>query len=50
MLIKQYIERGYSVVHEGITAGIRKVVFLDTLDDFGVYIEFQQTHKKRIKK
>ena len=49
-IVKQYIERGYSVVHEGITAGIRKVVFLDTLDDFGVYIEFQQTHKKRIKK
>ena len=50
IMAKQYIERGYSIVHEGITAGIRKVVFLDTFDDFGVYIEFQQTRKKRIKK
>jgi len=49
-IVKQYIKRGYSVVHEGITAGIRKVVYLDTFDDFGVYLEFQQTRKKRNKK
>ena len=49
-IVKQYIKRGYSVVHEGITAGIRKVVYLDTFDDLGVYLEFQQTRKKRNKK
>jgi len=49
-IVKEYIERGYSVVHEGITAGVRKVVYIDTYDDFGAYFEFQQSRKKRIKK
>lgn len=49
-IVKEYIKRGYSVVHEGITAGVRKVTYIDTYDDFGVYLEFQQTHKKRTKK
>jgi len=49
-IVKEYVERGYSVVHEGITAGVQKVAYIDTLNDFGVYIEFQQTRKKRVRK
>ena len=33
-IVKEYIKRGYSVVHEGITAGVRKVTYIDTYDDF----------------
>ncbi len=50
VILKEYLERGYSVVHEGITAGVQKVAHIDTYDDFGVYIEFQQTRKKRVRK
>ncbi len=49
-IVKEYIDRGYSIVHEGITAGVQKVAYIDTYEDFGVYIEFQQTRKKRIKR
>jgi hypothetical protein len=49
-IVKEYVERGYSVVHEGITAGVQKVAYIDTYDDFGVYIEFQQTRKRRVRK
>ena len=49
-IVKEYVERGYSIVHEGITAGVQKVAYIDTYDDFGVYIEFQQTRKKRVRK
>ncbi|MBY9004511.1 MAG: VOC family protein, partial [Candidatus Lokiarchaeota archaeon] len=51
VLIKKYKEKGYDVVHEGLTAGVQKVAYIDTYEDFGVYIEFQQTkkRKKRIK-
>jgi hypothetical protein len=49
-ILKEYVKRGYSVVHEGITAGVQKVAYIDTYDDFGVYIEFQQTRKKRDRK
>ena len=49
-ILKAYTEKGYSVVHEGITAGVQKVAYIDTYDDFGVYIEFQQTRKKRVRK
>jgi hypothetical protein len=49
-IVKEYEERGYSVVHEGITAGVQKVAYIDTYDDFGVYLEFQQTRKKRVRK
>ena len=50
IILREYIKRGYSVVHEGITAGVQKVAYIDTYDDFGVYIEFQQTRKKRVNK
>ena len=49
-LVKEYVKRGYSIVHEGITAGVQKVAYIDTYNDFGVYIEFQQTKKKRVRK
>ncbi|NHJ20339.1 MAG: hypothetical protein EAX91_05305 [Candidatus Lokiarchaeota archaeon] len=49
-IVEEYVMRGYSVVHEGITAGVQKVAYIDTYDDFGVYIEFQQTRTKRIRK
>lgn len=49
-IVKEYTDRGYSIVHEGITAGVQKVAYIDTYEDFGVYIEFQQTRKKRIKR
>jgi hypothetical protein len=49
-IVKEYLERGYSVVHEGLTAGVQKVAYIDTYDDFGVYIEFQQTRKKKVRK
>ena len=47
VLIKKYKEKGYEVVHEGLTAGVQKVAYIDTYEDFGVYIEFQQTRKRR---
>ena len=49
-IVKEYTDRGYSIVHEGITAGVQKVAYIDAYEDFGVYIEFQQTRKKRIKR
>ena len=49
-IVKKYVERGYLLVHEGITAGVQKIAYIDTYDDFGAYLEFQQTRKKRIKK
>ena len=49
-IVKEYMKRGYPIVHEGITAGVRKVAYIDTYDDFGVYIEFQQTRMKRVRK
>ena len=49
-LVKKYKEKGYEVVHQGLTAGVRKVAYIDTFEDLGVYIEFQQTKKKRKKK
>ncbi|MFX0010241.1 MAG: VOC family protein [Candidatus Hermodarchaeota archaeon] len=50
LIVKEYVKRGYSVVHEGITAGVQKVAYVDTYDDFGVYVEFQQTRMKRSRK
>jgi hypothetical protein len=49
-IVKDYVGRGYSVVHEGITAGVQKVAYIDTYNDFGVYIEFQQTRKRKVRK
>ncbi len=45
-LIKTYKEKGYEVVHEGVTAGVQKIAYIDTYEDFGAYIEFQQTRKR----
>ena len=47
VLIKKYKEKGYEVVHEGLTAGVQKVAYIDTYEDFGVYIEFQQTKQRK---
>jgi hypothetical protein len=49
-IVKKYQEKGYQVVHQGLTAGVRKVAYIDTIDDLGVYIEFQGSKKKRKKK
>ena len=49
-IVREYAKKGYSVVHEGLTAGVQKVAYIDTYDDFGVFIEFQQTRKKRVRK
>jgi methylmalonyl-CoA/ethylmalonyl-CoA epimerase len=46
-IIKKYREKGYQVVHEGLTAGVQKVAYIDTYEDFGVYIEFQQTKQRK---
>jgi len=50
VIVKEYIKKGYKVVHEGITAGVQKIAYMDTYNDFGLYLEFQQTRKRRIKK
>ena len=49
-IVEKYKRMGYEVVHEGLTAGVQKVAYIDTYDDLGVYIEFQQTLKRRKKK
>jgi len=49
-IVNEYLKKGYKVVHEGITAGVQKIAYMDTYDDFGLYLEFQQTRKRRIKK
>jgi len=49
-LVKEYKAKGYQIVHQGLTAGVRKVAYIDTYDDLGVYIEFQQTKKRRKEK
>jgi hypothetical protein len=49
-IVNEYLQKGYKVVHEGITAGVQKIAYMDTYDDFGLYLEFQQTRKRRIKK
>ena len=49
-IVKEYLKKGYKVVHEGITAGVQKIAYMDTSDDFGLYLEFQATKKRRIRK
>jgi hypothetical protein len=49
-LVKKYKDKGYEIVHQGLTAGVQKVAYIDTYDQLGVYIEFQQTMKRRKKK
>ena len=49
-LVKKYAEKGYEIVHQGLTAGVQKVAYIDTYDQLGVYIEFQQTMKRKKKK
>ena len=49
-IVQEYLKKGYKVVHEGITAGVQKIAYMDTYDDFGVYLEFQQTRNKRNRK
>ena len=49
-IVNEYIKKGYKVVHEGVTAGVQKIAYMDTYNDFGLYLEFQQTRKKRNKK
>ena len=49
-IVEEYKNKGYGVVHQGLTAGVQKVAYIDTYDDLGVYIEFQQSIKRRKKK
>ncbi len=49
-IVDEYLKKGYKVVHEGITAGVQKIAYMDTYNDFGLYLEFQQTRKRRIRK
>ena len=49
-LVTKYKDKGYEIVHQGLTAGVQKVAYIDTYDQLGVYIEFQQTMKRRKKK
>ncbi|MFX1337547.1 MAG: VOC family protein [Promethearchaeota archaeon] len=47
--IKEFKKKGIDVVHAGQT-GKQKVAYLDTEKTFGVYLEFQQTIKRKKKK
>ena len=49
-IVEKYKKKGYEIVHEGLTAGVQKVAYIDTYNDLGVYIEFQQTLKRHKKK
>ena len=49
-LLEKYTRKGFGIVHQGLTAGVQKVAYIDTYDQLGVYIEFQQTMKRRKKK
>jgi hypothetical protein len=49
-VLEKYTNKGFGVVHQGLTAGVQKVAYIDTYDQLGVYIEFQQTMKRRKKK
>ncbi|MFX1586675.1 MAG: VOC family protein [Promethearchaeota archaeon] len=46
---EQFLDKGFEIVHEG-TTGIVNVLYFDTLDLLGVYLEFQESAKKRRKK
>lgn len=41
-----FLDKGFEIVHEG-TTGIVNVLYFDTLDLLGVYLEFQESAKKR---
>jgi len=49
-VLEKYTNKGFGVVHQGLTAGVQKVAYIDTYDQLGVYIELQQTMKRRRKK
>jgi len=46
---KLFLDKGFEIVNEG-TTGIVNVLYFDTLDLLGVYLEFQESAKKRRKK
>jgi hypothetical protein len=48
-IIDYYKKEGFEIVHSGLTAGRQKVAYLDTYDLLGVYLEFQETIKRRKK-
>lgn len=47
--IEEFKKKGIDVVHAGQT-GTQKVAYMDTEKTFGIYLEFQETVKKRRKK
>ncbi|MHA1783434.1 MAG: VOC family protein [Promethearchaeota archaeon] len=49
-IVNHYKEMGFEVVHEGIAAGRQKVAYLDTYDILGVYVEFQESIRRKRKK
>jgi len=49
-IVSHYKEMGFEVVHEGIAAGRQKVTYIDTYDILGVYVEFQESIKRKRKK
>ena len=48
--LKPYIdffkEKGFKMIHSGMI-GKQRFVYFDTLDTFGIYLEFQETVRKR---
>ncbi len=43
---KLFLDKGFEIVNEG-TTGIVNVLYFDTLDLLGVYLEFQESAKRR---
>lgn len=46
---KIFLDKGFKIVHEGTTKSVN-VLYFDTLDLLGVYLEFQERAKKRKQK
>ena len=46
---EQFLDKGFEIVHEG-TTGVVNVLYFDTLDLLGVYLEFQESARKRRRK
>ena len=42
---KMFLEKGFEIVHEGTTGRVN-VLYFDTLDLLGVYLEFQESTRK----
>ena len=44
---KLFLDKGFEVVNEG-TTGVVNVLYFDTLDLLGVYLEFQESARKKL--